>query len=122
MIMLVLKDGGKYVNRLGDVVIVHDNEWSTDYPFYHEDGNGSVATYKFDGSYFDAGDPVVQDLVVEYKEPEDFVSKAALAKYIRNRLIALEVRYGVDDRNKASESLFAMDKLVELCDEFGIVL
>ena len=120
--MLELKDGGKYVNRLGEVVTVHDDEWCGRYPFYHEDDNGVVTTYKSNGCYFDICDPNDLDLVAEYKEHEDFISKAALAKYIRNKLAVLAVLTESDDIHLVNASEHSMETLLALCDEFGIVL
>lgn len=86
--MLELKDGGKYVNRLGDVVTVFERLPRGDgYCFLSQD---STKSYLADGHYFGKFIKSDYDLVAEYKYPEDSISKAALVEYIRNRLAVLE--------------------------------
>lgn len=59
--------------------------------------------------------------MLEYKEPEDSISKSALAKYVRNRLAVLDV-FETNDIYLVSGSEHSVETLLALCDEFGIVL
>ena len=117
--MLELKDGGKYVNRLGEVVTVEYRGNDLLYPFV---SIRDSLKYKSDGSYYAEYDPDDKDLIKEYKEykePDDIISKAVLAEYIRNRLAVLtesEVMCIADDAESSIQTL------IELCDKFGIVL
>lgn len=114
---MLLRDGGKYVNRLGEVVTV---KWRGNlaYPFTDL---SEVHTYDENGLVFDLNDPSDEDLVAEYKETEDSISKAALAEYIRNRLAVLEHRASTEGLTSSIIAEARIEALIELCEEFDII-
>lgn len=117
--MLELKHGCTYINRKGKNVTVYERSWyrSATYSFTNSDRD---ITYTKNG-LVQVGKETSEDLVEEYKEPDDIISKAALAEYIRNRLAVLETLSDSSNEKVSFAATMQMQELILLADEFEIV-